>query len=166
MAPVDLLFVLLLLFMASGVYIARTLLILMGLFKDPILRQFERYGDEEPIYYPFPRLLLSLSICAFVLALLLSRGFLINWWVWLPGLLLLAGAVLLHEYAHVAQRYPQVFQAFPRWYYRLCSETNRVERRRLAYMWLHLPWRTRLIYNSSDHAFFLWADLVIVGITL
>ena len=33
----------------------------------------------------------------------------------------------------------------------------------LAYMWLHLPLRAQLSYNSSDTMFMVWADFVIMG---
>jgi hypothetical protein len=51
----------------------------------------------------------------------------------------------------------------PIWYAKLRENTTRSEQRRLAYMWLRLPLRTRLLYNASDHYFFLWADLVIAA---
>jgi hypothetical protein len=45
----------------------------------------------------------------------------------------------------------------------LVGRTTRAERRRLAYMWLRLPAKLRLIYNSNDRAFMEWADMVILS---
>jgi hypothetical protein len=163
MATVDILLLLLAVLGLSAAYIARSVLILIGVYKDPILRQFEKYGDDESIYYPIPFLLLAMSIFAFTLAELVSRNIRSGFLLWLPGILLLVGAVLLYERRDIAERYPQIFLAFPRWYHQLREDTNRLERRRIAYMWLRLPWRTQLIYNSNSTAFLVWADLIVMG---
>lgn len=166
MADVDVLLILLVLVLVSGWYSLRTVVILAGYFKDPILRRFEKYGDDEDIYYPFPGLLFAMSIFALTGATLLSQNFFTDFYLWLPGFLLLGLAALTRDSRDLARRYPSVFQAYPRWLSHLQSYTTRAERRRIAYCWLRLPWRARLTYNSNNRAFFLWADLVIVATVL
>jgi hypothetical protein len=77
-------------------------------------------------------------------------------------IILVAGAAGYHYYTIVA-KYHFMFLKLPRWYHELRDRTSRYERRRIAYMWLHLPLRLRITYNSSDRAFSQWADFVIMG---
>lgn len=148
---------------ASTAYIVRHVLIFAGFLKAPLLKQFERYGDDEPFYYPIPGILTALAgfVLAFgnLVAPIISAPFLSNG----PALLVLVAAYLTWRYRDVAQRHPSILQAYPRWLVRLRDYTTREERRRIAYRWLLLPWRTRLLYNSSDSAFLLWADFVVLA---
>ncbi|HLV34033.1 MAG TPA: hypothetical protein VKY59_02915 [Spirillospora sp.] len=144
-------------------FLLRIGLILTGLLKGPILQTFEKYGDAENIYYPLPSILLWLGIMTLSLtALIAERAGIV-----LPtvpvGLLLLAAAYAAYTQQDLARQYPRIFMSYPRWYHDLRDRTSRYERRRLAYMWLSLPPRLRLIYNGSDHAFNQWADLVILA---
>ena len=52
---------------------------------------------------------------------------------------------------------------YPRWYSELNDRTTREERRRLGYMWLRLPISLKMVYDTNDHAFFQWVDLVLVA---
>lgn len=148
---------------ASSVYLIRQVLIFAGMLKGPLLSLFELYGDDEPFYYPFPGILIALA------AFLLAFGFLVEPIISAPflpagpGLLMLTAAYFAYRYRDVALRHPHIFQAYPRWLFRLRDYTSREERRRIAYRWLTLPWRTRLYYNSSDSAFLLWADLIVLA---
>jgi hypothetical protein len=74
---------------------------------------------------------------------------------------LLAGAC--YNNYPVAEKYHFMFLPYPRWYHELRERTTRYERRRIGFMWLHLPARARLSYNSSDRWFFIWADFIIMG---
>ncbi len=147
----------------SLAFLIRTGLILIGLMKGPILQTFEKYGDAENLYYPLPSMLLWAGVL-----MLSTTAFLADrTGIYVPtapvGLLLLAAAYFAYTHPEIARQYPQVFMSYPRWYFELRGRTSRYERRRLAYMWLWLPRRLRLIYNSSDHAFNQWADLVIMA---
>ena len=138
-------------------------LILIGLLKGPILATFEKYGDQENIYYPLPSILLWSGLLVLTTTALIAER--MN--VFLPGgfvgILMMGLAYLAYTHPEIAQQYPQIFMSYPRWYFDLRERTSRYERRRLAYMWLWLPRRLRLIYNGSDAAFNQWADLVILA---
>jgi len=76
-------------------------------------------------------------------------------------LIFLVGAS--YTYPQISKKINLKLMRFPRWYHELRERTTRYERRRIGYMWLHLPLRARLTYNSSDSLFLLWADFVIMG---
>jgi hypothetical protein len=144
-------------------FLLRIGLILVGLLKGPILQTFEKYGDTENVYYPLPAILLWAGVFTLsATALLIERA-----GIALPtvplGIGLLIAAYLAYTNPHLAKQFPRLFMSYPRWYFELRDRTSRYERRRLAYMWLSLPPRLRLIYNGSDHAFNQWADLVILA---
>jgi hypothetical protein len=138
-------------------------MILTGLLKGPILHMYEKYGDDEPFYYPLPRIFASASVLTLGLGFWLSPYF--------PGLFLPAGPALLMlvamgiaiNYTDVARRHPHLFQVLPRWSHDLREYTSREERRRIAYMWLDLPLRTKVLFNSSDRAFLHWADFIVLS---
>ncbi|GAB4315206.1 MAG: hypothetical protein Kow00117_07250 [Phototrophicales bacterium] len=144
----------------SIVFLIRDILVLLGVYKDPILILFQRYGNHEPVYYPFPALLFWLGL------LVISVGWVIQsiTTIHVPSLEI---SFLLWFLAYLAHQFQQPSQdampVLPSWYRQLMQETSRVERRRIAYMWLRLPLRTRLLYSASNHQFFLWADLVIIA---
>jgi len=152
---------LLLLFTIIGM--GRSALIVIGLYKDPILWSFEQYGPNERLPLPFVTLLAWIGGFVFMIGLwtstylpipfpLVGLGF---------GAITLAAACFYY-YTTIWKSYYR-FIHLPRWHHELLERTSRYERRRIAYMWLHLPWRLRLLYNSSDQSFFIWADFVIMG---
>ena len=143
--------------------LARELLILAGLLKDPILRTFEKYGDLESVYYPLPALLLWFGLLLFCLAPLAAPALGGAGPLFLPGLGLMGAALWCHLHPDLARQHPNLLMRYPRWYADLRARTSRYERRRLAYLWLTLPWRLRLRYNGSDRAFNHWADFVIMA---
>jgi hypothetical protein len=155
--------ILLALIIATVVGMGRSALIFLGLYKDPILWTFEQYGPDERL--PLPLITLLLWIGAFVVFI----GFWISTYLPLPfplvtlgmGLVVLA-LLCLYYYSVIWKGYYRLVR-LPRWHHELLERTTRYERRRIAYMWLHLPWRLRLLYNSSDQAFLIWADFVIMG---
>ncbi|MFO7323331.1 MAG: hypothetical protein DIU68_016495 [Chloroflexota bacterium] len=152
-----------LLLLTSLIYLIRHALVLAGLLKGPILRLFEKYGDEEPFYYPLPGMLVALSVFVLALGILVApyvRAFYLPAG---PALILLILAWIAWDRREVARRHPEIFMVYPRWINHLREYTTREERRRIAYMWLHLPWRTRLHYNSNDRAFLLWTDLLVLS---
>ena len=50
--------------------------------------------------------------------------------------------------------------ALPLWYSRLISETDRWERRAIAWAWARLPYRTRMRLNGDRYAFRIFIDEV------
>jgi hypothetical protein len=151
------------LFVLTLANIARSILIILGYYKDPILRSFEQYGPAE--YIPMPLFTLIIWAGAFVLSFSVwsYATFKIN--VPMVGLgffLVIAGCLGFYLYSTISKWYFRLFP-YPSWHRELLGRTTRYERRRIAYMWMHLPFRLRLTYNSSDSSFFLWADFVIMG---
>jgi hypothetical protein len=151
------------LFAVTAVGLGRSALIVIGLYKDPILWTFEQYGPDERLPLPL------VTLAAWIGALLIILGFWTSFYVPVPFPLISAGVATMvlagacfYYYSVIWKAYYRVI-SFPRWHHELLERTSRYERRRIAYMWLHLPWRLRLIYNSSDPAFFNWADFVIIG---
>lgn len=157
----------------STIFAGRTLLILLGRLKEPLLHTFERYG-EEVIYYP----LLELGgwLIAFIMstwALLLS----FNHALQVPQSIIelalpiipMSYIVVFHQTVHGIGALKSIqpllnrLHVYPLWYRDLRSRTSRYERRRIAYLWLRLPRRLRAIFNMNDPAFLQWADLVIMG---
>jgi hypothetical protein len=151
-------------FTVSTFYLVRMVLVVVGWLKEPVLRSFEKYGDEENLYYPLPNLLIC--VAAFCLSGSVVIGNYTGRVVLWPGIFFILMAYLARRFSYYAQRYPQIMLAFPRWYNDLRERTTRLERRRIAYMWRRLPWRTQLIYNSSTQAFNVWADFIIMGTVL
>ena len=151
-------------FVLSAGLLFRLMLVLSGLHKGPLLALFEKYGDEENHLYPIPRL-------AFWFGTLCLSGYIAFYnIIFMPvvvvyiGLVLLLAAYLYVFWLPAEVRYKTGdFPPVPTWYHNLRQRTSRAERRRIAYMWLRLPWRARLTYNSNNRAFFAWADLVIMG---
>jgi hypothetical protein len=154
---------LLVLTLISSIYFLRNLMILAGWLKSPLLRNFERYGVGDDSYTVMPELLMSFVLLLFsVTALLMESFFKTALPVVLIAMVYLVGWLMLRSRL-VARRIPLLFLSLPIWYSDLRERTTREERRRIAYRWLSLPLRTRLAYSANDHAFHLWADLVILG---
>jgi hypothetical protein len=153
-------FILLLLSMGL---LVREILILSGLLKDPILRGFQKYGDTEAVYRPLPSLLTWAGLLLLALGAIAAPVLGSSLPLALPGGLLLALALWRRLHAGLVRRFPHILLRYPRWYADLRERTSRYERRRLAYLWLTLPWQLRLRYNGSDRAFDHWADLVIMA---
>jgi len=154
---------LLLLTVICMVFLLRTILIAMGLYKNPLLDSFSVYGPAERPY------LVGLPLLVWNGLMLLVVG---SWAASFPsfsfalsavGVLMGFLALLGYNSYDSAIRWHLRWFPFPLWYHELTERTTRYERRRIAFMWLHLPFKMRLTYNSSDRAFFIWADFVIMG---
>lgn len=141
-------------------YVLQSLLVVLGLYKEPILRSFEVYGEER-LYNPLLLLVLwSLVLVWLMIAIFVDTVF---------ALFLFVLALPLFSYLdqpikRFMHNHPGFFLRFPRWYGELVTRANREERRRIAYLWLRLPLRTRLHYNARDEAFYQWAELVLLTI--
>lgn len=151
-------------FLGTGlllIMLLRSVLIVIGVHKDPILRSFEKYGEESR-YSPFIVMLIwGYIFIAYHLVIFLPS----------PGLFLITlvlsalfiNAMFINPSSFISRLRPY-FDRFPRWYVELSHRTNREERRRIAYLWLRLPIRTRVLYNTHDFYFLKWADLVLLSI--
>lgn len=143
---------------ASGGFLIRDVLILLGFYKAPILVLFQRYGGDDPIYYPLPMMLLWFGLLIISVGGMLPM---IDFPSFELGMVILFLAYLAREF-----QYPKNEGAkpvLPVWYRRFVEDTTRAERRRVAYMWLRMPLRTRLLLNASDYHFFLWVDLIVIA---
>ena len=143
------------------VFAIRAFLIVLGVLKDPVLASFEQYGYEA-VYSPILSMILwGGAVMVYTLLLLApSSSFYI--------LVLAVACLLMALYPQVREfvyRKPERFRSYPRWYAALVQRTSREERRRLAYLWLSLPMRTRLLYSVNDHYFDQWVDLVLMTMT-
>jgi len=139
----------------------REFLIVIGMYKGPLLRQFERYGEQAK-YSPILNLSILLIVFVPVLLILLAESAI----TFLLLVILFIPSMHLYRYLrHQVWRFPGIMFAYPVWCHELVNRATREERRRVAYMWLRLPYRTRLTYNASDQRFYQWVDQVLVTIT-
>lgn len=138
----------------------RASLITAGVYKEPVLAAFQQYGDEVPVSPLLETLLWGGLLGYMFFVALVPSSFLI-----------LFGVVLVvffgSFYWQVKDRimsYPEIFLQYPRWYREIIDYTSREERRKLSYMWLALPLRTRLLYNTRQDAFHKWVELVMLSV--
>lgn len=147
-------------FVLSGVFLSRSVLVTLGLLKGPVLHAFEKYGDNEGNYNTLFYLLFWMGMFSITSGFWLAR---LSRNVFFPmefiGAILLIGAFVAYRQAHLVERYFH----YPVWYFELKERSSRSERRRIAYMWLRISRKGKLLYNSSDFAFNQWADLIIVS---
>jgi hypothetical protein len=147
----------------SVIMLFRAMMILVGLYKTPILRTFEEYGPDERPYLPGLPVLMWSGVIILSASIWMNRFGGLEFTMNCLGLLMLLTGGIGYNYYDKTARYHLMLLKVPRWYHELLGRTTRYERRRIAYMWLHLPARMRLTYNSSDKQFFVWADFVIMG---
>lgn len=144
-------------------FLLRSILILLGYYKDPILHVFQDYGPQEKLYLPGLPILVWGGALTFAGGLWATRFTGLSFSMSCLGVLMIFTVALGYNYYDKAQTIHFAILKYPRWYHDLRERTSRYERRRIGYMWLHLPPRLRLAYNSSDRLFFTWADFVILG---
>lgn len=139
----------------------RAFLIVVGMYKDPILASFEHYGDER-VFSPTLTLLIWTGFSVYLFTFLILE----------PGLVLFTGALALvagfsfrESIARFVKRRQQLSRSLPVWYAQLVERTDRHERRRIAYLWLRLPARTRLLYNAHNGLFHHWMEQVLLTIS-
>jgi hypothetical protein len=155
-----------LLLLAGSVYFVRVVLIVIGRLKSPLLRRFEIYDDTPRDFNSLRDLLLGLTIMLTGLYILVMIARPMPLLAYLPLLVLIAALLIAHEQAPFIRDFLPVLMPVPAWYADIMARTTAYERRRLAYMWLALPRRMRLHYNSHDAEFLRWADLVIAATIL
>lgn len=141
-----------------GIWIIRDVLVVAGIYKDPVLRQFEIYGTET-VYSPLMTLIFSCSFLFMALLIFLAG----NTPMILGAILVSVLLYLLYQRRiELIEKFPHIFLYYPTWRYRLLWRTSREERRRIAYLWLFLPLRTRMLYNTHDTFFNQWTDMVLL----
>lgn len=138
----------------------RSALVIVGLYKDPVLASFENYGEER-VYSPMVWLVIWMGLTAYLALFLVIAAPA----VFTVGLVAMLPLSALHkQLEETVKAQSEIFRRFPAWYYQLAERTNREERRRIAYLWLRLPSRTRSLYNARQERFEQWVDLVLTTI--
>ena len=143
-----------------SLFFARACLVTLGFYKEPILSAFQRYGDEVGFSPLFETFAWGLVLAYLMFVVLVPSSFLI-----LIGIFAFVFFVMI--YARVrdsVMEHPAIFLRFPNWYREIVDHTSREERRKLSYMWLGLPLRTRLLYNADHAEFRKWVELVVLSV--
>jgi len=149
-----------LLMAAVTLLFVRACLVTLGVYKEPILTAFQHYGEEVGFSPLFDACVWGLLLVYMTFMILVPSPFLI-----IIGLLAFAVfSVLYWQVRDSVMGYPQLFLRYPEWYRDIVNQTTREERRKLAYMWLGLPLRTRLRYNAQNDAFRKWVELVLLSV--
>ena len=133
----------------------------LGFYKEPILSAFQRYGDEVGFSPLFESFAWGGVLAYLLFIVLVPSSFLI-----LIGVFCFAifrDALLAHQRQHSESS--AIFLRFPYWYREIVDRTTREERRKLSYMWLALPLRTRLLYNAQHEEFRKWVELVVLSVS-
>jgi len=139
----------------------RACLVTLGFYKEPILSAFQQYGDEVGFSPLFESLAWGGVLAYLLFVVLVPSSFLV-----LIGVFSFVMFVMLYwRIRDSVMRHPQVFLRFPNWYREIVDHTTREERRKLAYMWLALPLRTRLLYNAQHEEFRKWVELVVLSVS-
>jgi len=152
--------VLALLLIAVSLLFIRAALVTLGFYKEPILTAFQRYGDEVGFSPLFEAFWWGCVLTYLFFLLAVPSSFLV-----LFGVILFSLSVMLYwKIKDSIMRHPKIFLKFPRWYREIVDHTSREERRKLSYMWLGLPLRTRLLYNAQHDEFRKWVELVVLSV--
>jgi hypothetical protein len=152
---------LLLLTIIAFIMTVRALLVVVGAYKDPVLASFEVYGDERIFSPMFSFLAWGTGFAYIMLYWYINSGLAFSLGLILAILL----AAFRNKFIDMLYEYHESFRIFPLWYYKLTQNTDREERRRLAYLWLRLPKRTRMIYNTHTIFFWQWVEQTLVTIS-
>ena len=143
-----------------SVMFLRAALVTLGYYKEPVLAAFQKYGDEVGFSPLFEVLWWGYVLAYLIFMLAVPSPFLV-----LVGIISLVFSFLLYwKIKDSVLRHPQIFLKFPRWYREIVDHTSREERRKLSYMWLVLPLRTRLLYNAQHDEFRKWVELVMLSV--
>lgn len=139
---------------------ARSMLVLLGAYKDPLLANFEKYGEEH-FFSPLITLIFWAGIFIYLSL----------YWYFPPATVFGLGLFIIIPLGSLygiiirgVKKYKEFFSQHPRWFYELLQMTDREERRRIAYMWLFLPASTRMLYNANNHLFRQWVEQVVLTV--
>lgn len=138
----------------------RSLFIVIGTYKDPVLASFEIYGEEK-IFSPTVILFIWSAIFLYVFLLWYvssSVVFAIGFIVFIPL------SAFHGTWFQILEKHQNIFRRYPAWYDELVQMTDRDERRRIAYLWLYLPPATRMIYNVNNTLFKQWVEQVLLTV--
>ena len=152
--------VLALLILGAFIMFLRACLVTLGFYKEPILSAFQQYGDEVGFSPLFNSIVWSWILAYLLLLVIVPSSFLVVMGV----MLFVISATLYWKIRDSILNHLAVFLRYPRWYRDIVDHTSREERRKLSYMWLGLPLRTRLLYNAHDEAFRKWVELVVLSV--
>ncbi|MBN1562780.1 MAG: hypothetical protein JXA10_03005 [Anaerolineae bacterium] len=130
-----------------------------GVFKDSLMSQFRKYGEENRIY-PVVRLLGVAGLTSMILVSLLPHINPAYLRELFPRSIFVLLAFAFWGAALVVLQQPTLRQSFPYWYFELLRTTSRQERRQIGYAWLRIPRLMRLRLNGDQSAFRVWAELV------
>ena len=146
---------------AVTVLFLRACLVTLGYYKEPILTAFQQYGDEVGFSPLFESFAWGGVLAYLLFIILVPSSFLV-----LIGVFGFVVFVMLYwRIRDSVLRHPQIFLRFPNWYREIVDHTTREERRKLSYMWLALPLRTRLLYNAQHEEFRKWVELVVLSVS-
>ena len=150
----------LIMFIATLLFL-RACLVTMGFYKEPILTAFQQYGDEVGFSPLFELFAWGLALAYLMFLILVPSSFLI-----LIGVFCFVFFVMFYwRIKDSILNHPHIFLRFPHWYREIVDRTSREERRKLSYMWLALPMRTRLLYNAQHEEFRKWVELVVLSVS-
>jgi len=153
--------VLILIFIVACLLFLRAVLVTFGYYKEPVLAAFQQYGDEVG-FSPLLDMFLWGGIMAYLIFVAVVPS----------SMLILFGVVSIILFASLywqvkdnIMNHPEIFLQYPRWYRDIVDHTSREERRKISYMWLGLPFRTRLLFNAREDAFRKWVELVVISVS-
>jgi hypothetical protein len=134
-----------------------------GYLKSVLIRLFERYGDAFGLYNPLFQITFWFGVLLAGVLMIAATRLELSFEVHVPMALAFIAAYYAFSNARFFREHVPVLMPYPRWYHDLLERTSTPERRRIAYMWLRLPRRTRRLMSSHDGMFATWADLVIMA---
>ena len=141
----------------------RTVLVISGRRKGPLLRVFETYTDKPQAYNSLRELAVWATVIIVGVLVYLSESVKLPTVAFIPLLSTIVTAVWASEQPDFIRQHLPFLMPEPRWYVDVRGRTTLTERRHIAYMWLKLPRRTRILFDHHDGAFRIWVDLVIMG---
>lgn len=147
-------------FFIVAILFFRASLVTLGYYKEPVLTAFQQYGDEVNFSPLLETVLWGILLgYMFFIALVPSSTL-----IMLGVVMFVIFVSLYWQLKDNINNHPDVFLQYPRWYREIVDHTSREERRKLSYMWLVLPLRTRLLYNARQDAFHKWVELVMLSV--
>src|SRR5262245_2801494 len=109
----------------STAYLVVVFLVAAGLYKDPVLRQFEQYAEGDDSFHMLPPMLLGAGLFSLSSGVLFSATVAPRFPSLILGAIFLLVAYLARTERARLNRYPHIFLAFPRWYAELRERTTR-----------------------------------------
>jgi hypothetical protein len=135
--------------------------IIGGVFKEPLMAQFRKYGDEQ-LPSPLLRFLQVAGFWCIFLAMLVRElatptGYIRRTF---PTAVFIVLAGMAFGASFLVWQRPDLRFSLPRWYNEVLQNSSRQERRFIGYAWLRIPFKMRWRLNGDQAAFRTWADTV------